>query len=266
MRSRFDKKDRYLRILMLVIVMGYIFFLTSKYWLPPDEATIPPTEPGTSVEGNDRSITLVSWIYDEEKREMEVMLDITNMSIDGINRYSYRATELNKGRLPVTTVIEADDFAVIRLGQIPRRFEEISLRIGIRNEDETKVDGEFTDIRIYGSKESVKKADITDGLTERDYRISACQERIAVYEKNISELEKQIAGENVTISEAEKTIKRLEENTQHQTESEIASTNSVITEISGKIDTAKNNIKEYEKQIEELKEKITLQEEVESEL
>lgn len=261
-----ERKDRYLQGILLVILIGYAFFLTSKIWLPPDEAEIPPTEPGYFIEGNDRKVTLVSWTYDEEKREMEVMLDITNMSIDGINRYRWSAMELNKGRLTVTPIVEQDDFVVLRIENIPRRFEEISLRMGISSEDQTNVDGEFTDLKIYGSKDSVTRGSIEDDMNERDYRIAACREKISIYEENISALEIRIADEKNIIAEAEKTIKRLEEGIEYQTESEIASTSSAIADVSSKIDTAESNIQSYEKEIAELEEKILLQREVESKL
>lgn len=259
-------KDRYLKNIILFIIIGYIFFFSSKLWLPPDKAKVPPTDYGTSIEANDRTVTLISWVYDDDRRMMEVMIEITNKSVDGVNLYNWSAIELNSGILDLSTELEKENFVVIRIEKIPRRFEEISLRMGLNSEDEVNVEGEFSEIKMYATKDSVKKDEIIDGMNERDYRKAACIAKIENYENSISNLNEKIKEEKSVISEAERTISRLEKSKEQQTDSEMASTNSAISEVSGKIDTSNGKIKEYELQIEEYEEKIEIQKEVEQEL
>ena len=257
-----DRRDRYLLTLVAFIVVGYTFFLSSKLWMPPDEASVPATEIGYQVEANERRVSIVSWVYDEERREMEVMIDITNMSVDGINRYRWSAMEINSGRLQVEVIMEDNDFVVLHILKIPRRFEEISLRMGINSEDEVKREELFNDIRLYATKDSVSYAEIKSDMTETDYRIAACDAKIANFNIQIEETQALVENERNIISEAEVTINNLENSKAHQTSTEIEETNSAIAEVRNKKELSETAIVQYEKEIEDLKEKIAMQEEV----
>lgn len=257
-----DRRDRYLLTLVAIIVVGYAFFLSSKLWMPPDEASVPATEIGHQVEANERRVSIVSWVYDEEQREMEVMIDITNMSVDGINRYRWSAMEINSGRLQVEVIMEDNDFVVLHILKIPRRFEEISLRMGINSEDEVKREELFNDIRLYATKDSVSRTEIKSDMTETEYRIAACDAKIDNFNIQIEETQALIENERHTISEAENTINNLETAKVHQTSTEIEETNSAITEVRNKKEMSETAIVQYEKEIEDLKEKIAIQEEV----
>lgn len=260
--KRADQRDRYLLTLVAIIVIGYTFFLSSKIWMPPDKASVPATEVGHQVEANERRVSIVSWAYDEEQRKMEIMIDITNMSVDGINHYQWSAMEINKGRLQVEVIMEDNDFVVLHILKVPKRFEEISLRMGINSEDELKRDELFNDIRLYATKESVLRKVIRSDMSEVDYRIAACDAKIGTFNTQIEERRTLIEKERHVISEADITINNLEKSKAHQTISEIEETDSAITEVRNKKEVSEANVAIYQKEIENLKEKIVVQEEV----
>lgn len=253
------EKDRYLISLVAVFIIGYTIFFTSKLWMPPDKASIPATEIGTIVEANERRVTLISWNYDDEKRLMEVTIEITNTALDGIERYGWSAIEINKGRLIVEPVIEEDSFVVLRITGVPKKYEEISLRMRI--DDETGEE-ELADIKLYATKDSVTIDDIGGKLSSKEYKKKACLSKADIYSENIEELEDLIKEEKELIREAEKTIKNLEERKTQQAPSEVIETERSIAEIQNKMQNSQSSISQYESEIAELKEKIEMQMEV----
>lgn len=255
-----QKKERYLISFLFVFVLGYLIFFTSKLWMPPDKASVPPTVIGKAVEANERRVTLISWTWDEEKREMEVILEITNTALDGVDTYRWSAMELNKGKIKVKPIIEQESFVVLELSDIPKKFEEISLRMSIKSEDEIKVK-EFENIRFYAVKESIKREKIKN-LDERGYKRKACLSKIDAYKERIDELKAKIREQEKIVADAKETIKNLEEKKLHQTETEIEETNKAISDVVNKMQTADSKIDEFTNEIEDFNEKIKMQQEV----
>ena len=255
--------NRLLVSIFILFIGGYFFFFTSNAWMPPAYEDIQVTKIGSTVEKNDRRVTLLSWTWDQETAKQEIILDITNGSADGIDTYAFEAVDINKGQLDVDVVCQAADFVVLCINDVPSRWTEISLRIKLPEE----IDSEgvtFDTIRMYTSKAAIENVPIKEGLNERAYRKMACDIRIAGYNAQIDQHLVDIESLKTTISNAEKRIKELEKEQIYQTESEQADTLTMISSLQSEASAAKSEQENAKREIRQLQEQINLQEKLKS--
>ncbi len=253
------KGNRFLYGFLIIFVSGYLIFFTSPLWMPDDYLGVDVTEPGEVISGNDREVTMIAWTYSREQKEMEVVLEIANASLDGLERYDWTAFDAQKGRIRTETVTETDDFAVIRLLRVPDGFIEISLRMEAPDKGESE--DEFSMLRFYTSKKAVEKVSSIKDRSLHDYRIYAADCKIRTYRGQIRELEDDSKKQQDLIAEAEEKIKNLKKDQKYQAEDEKAETDSLISQLTTQKDGFKDTIEENDRSIAELEEKIKLQEE-----
>ena len=65
--------NRLLVSIFILFIGGYFFFFTSNAWMPPAYEDIQVTKIGSTVEENDRRVTLLSWTWDQETAKQERM-------------------------------------------------------------------------------------------------------------------------------------------------------------------------------------------------
>lgn len=253
------KGNRFLYGFLIIFISGYLIFFTSPLWMPGDYLGVDVTEPGEVISGNDREVTMVAWTYSKAQKKMEVVLEIANASLDGIDRYEWTALDANKGRIRTETVTETDDFAVIRLLRVPDGFTEISLRM--ESPDKGEGEDEFSMLRFYTSKKSVEKVLSIKDKSLHEYRIYAADCKISTYRGQIQELEDDSKKQQDLIAEAEEKIKNLKKDQKYQAEDEKAETDSLISQLETQKDGFEDAIEENENKIAEFEEKIKLQEE-----
>lgn len=255
--------NRLLVSIFILFIGGYFFFYTSNFWMPPAYEDIQVTKIGSTVEKNDRKVTLLSWTWDQETAKQEIILDITNGSADGIDTYAFEAVDINKGQLDVDVVCQAPDFVVLCINDVPSRWTEISLRIKLPEEINPE-EVTFDTIRMYTSKAAIGNMQIREGMNERAYRKMACDIRIAGYNAQIDQHLVDIESLKTTISNAEKRIKELEKEQIYQTESEQADTLTMISSLQSEASAAKSEQENAKREIRQLQEQINLQEKLKS--
>lgn len=253
--------NRLLVGLLVLFIGGYFVFFTSNVWMPPAYEDITVTPLGSTLEQSSRRITLLSWTWDEETQKQEIMLDIKNAATDGVDQYTYEVRDINKGSLDVEVAIEAPDFVVLRLADMPSRWTELSLRIMLPAEDAPEGEEEkLAVIKMYTTKEAVARSSIGKKQSETAYRSLACDIRIAALNSQIDQYLADIQEYKKTVSNAEQKIQELEGETQWQTESEQAETLSMITELKGEIKAAESGQEDAGREIKELQAQIEMQE------
>lgn len=211
----------------LLFVASYCFFFTSKVWMPPTYEDIHVTGIGSTVQANDRKVTLVSWTYDEERHIQEVIFEIDNASIDGINQYRWSAIDISRGGCIVEPVVEQGDFIVLHIKDIPARWTELSLRMDVKPDASRQT--EFQMMRFYTSKQTVSQVSSITKKSETAYRMEACDIWIGLHQTQIDKLAKEIEDCEEKIRNASDRIKELEGKEAYQTEIEKADTLEMIS-------------------------------------
>ena len=247
--------DRFLRIFLIVFIFGYLFFFSSTLWMPTDYTGVKASVIGKDIEGNDREVALSAWDFCEDQEMFEIVLEITNLSTDGINRYKWSVIDKTNGMMKVKPVIETDDLVVLHVQT--NSFTEVSLRMDSPADDE-----DFETLRFYTTKKDVNRVGHIEKKDEAAYRKIALDARIGYAEKCISSAKKEIEKQEEIIKNADKTISDLKEKQKFQTEEEKLDTDDKIAEIDTERQTAaeaiedkQEEIKEQEKRIKMLKER-----------
>lgn len=232
-----------------IIVLGYLFFFSSKWWMPIGSDVSYYTELGEPQEWNSRKITLIRWDYCEEEKSMEIELDIQNNSFDGINTYVCSATDINEGYIDIEKVVEEPDWIIIKLSDIPKRWSEISLRLGMNADDDEPC-------KVYTNIVKVNYVDTLGQDSITGYRIQRFNIEIANYQKQISEKEEQIKEIQKSNDRINQEITRLEENKKYQTDEQKAETDEIISNARSQINTNNESKQEQEVKITELQQRI----------
>lgn len=250
--------NRFLIGVFLLFIAGYGFFFTSNAWMPPTYEDIHVTKIGSTIQANDRKVTLVSWTYDEEKRVQEVIFELDNASIDGIDKYRWSAIDISKGRCIVEPVIEQGDFIVLHIKDIPARWTELSLRMDVKPDASSETD--FQMMRFYTSKLSIAKVSEIMARTENEYRAEACNVWIKLYGKQIDKLAKSIADNEEKAQNATERIKELKGKEKYQTEIEKSETLELISGLEAEKLKYLSEKESSLQEIDEISQKIELRE------
>ena len=246
----------------IVFFLGYVFFFSSNLWMPRSYEDIRITPLGSTVEANDRKITLLEWTYSEEQHLMEVMIDISNASVDGIDQYKWSALDRNEGMCEVEPVIESSNFAVLHLKRVPTRWTEISLRIDADSSIAEQNTASFQTIRLYTSKRAVDTVPTIEMKTEKEYRITACDLKIENCNTKIDQLSAEILELKQKAANADDRIAELEEELTYQTDSEKTDTFAQISTLQSTKSSTLSDIQSRESEIKEQLEKIEKQKEL----
>lgn len=134
-----------------ILIICYLSFLTSGWWLPDgkrDEKQTPLYDTVT-IEGH--SYTITRWTYSRDESRMQVEIDIYNGSFDGINAYQYGCIASSGKRIGVEPVIETPTMLVLLLTDVPENFGAVSLRITPEGM------GKDARVRLYTNKDAVEQ-------------------------------------------------------------------------------------------------------------
>ena len=258
MKAKIDRqKSGVLIAFIAVFIAGYVLFFSSPAWMPGSAKTgIAATETGAAISGNQREVTLVSWLYSSADDAMEVQLEISSMALDGINRYEWTAAEANAGMLRVKVMEEEDDFVVLRITDLPKRWREVSLRMNLKEEDAGRTD--FAEMKFYTTRDDVEKVGKLEKKTLAEYRRDAVSERIEALEEDIKSLDKKISRRQHYINLAEEKYRQLVEDEKYQTPSEISETEEKRVELKNEIEAATSQMQQWGEEKEEACQRIEL--------
>lgn len=246
----------FLKVFLSVFVVGYVFFLSSSFWFPTQDL-VSASEVGKEYTWEDRRFTLLSWEYSETQRMMEVRIDVNNTSKNLTNEYAAEALERTKGRQETEFVINSEDFLVIRINNVDRRWAEISLRISISDES----DSGSNYLKLYTNKNEISRTDNIPDKTVNEYYLEKIQGNIRIIQSEIEEIEDTIYENSGQIEAYQARITELEEEKEYQTESEIADTDTLIGQIRSDISSLQSANEKCNEDIAECRERISKLEE-----
>lgn len=237
---------------LVFLVTGYTLFFTSKTWYwADDDNLVKATSFNTPMSIAGREIILTRWEYSPEQNLMELELNISNQSTDGIEKYNYSAIERRKGILKVDSVVSDSNFVVLRILNVPKNWKEVSLHMKISQNDVLK---------IYTNKNHITISDSIEDLSKDEYIFQSIENNIIYYNDTIQSKKKSIKNLKKKIEIAENHIEQYQTDKVYQTEEERASTdtkignlNSEIENFKTSIETEQSDIKEFQKRIRNLK-------------
>lgn len=229
--------NRFLSGACVVIVMGYIFFLSSNIFMTDTSSYYTPLL--TTLTGNNRHYTLQEWDYSPDDGVMEIMIGIDNQAYDSINTYSYGLYDIKYGYLQGEKAVESRDLLVLRFENI-KKFSSLSLRITVDTTDNSDITPEV--VRFYNNSRQIHKVDKIEERKPYEYYILKLQRQIEVFEEDIKTYEELISDIQAQITSAENNIAELEKSKAYKTEKE-------IQVIDNQIGTVKSDISNFNYEI-----------------
>lgn len=251
------KKPRYMMFIVFFFffIGGYTLFFTSMFWMPDYGTAKRKTELHREIEWNNREVSLLRWEYSEKQKLMEIEIEVTNKEFDSKNKYKFSAMESSGQRLKVDKILVEPDWIIVQVRNVPKRFRELSLHMGVEHDDNEGY------VRFYTNKNDVKRVDEIRKKTKKEYMIARLEETITGYREQIQEIEKEIQNEQNAIAEIEKEILRLEAKKPYQTEEELEHTQTLIDDANYSIENSNSTIEKKYKMIEEFEARIEKTEE-----
>lgn len=250
-----NHKNKKLLLFIIIFIGGYFFFFTSNLWYPDDSNSVKATAIFSPKNWNSRDITLLSWDYSESQQMMEVKIEINNTALDGTDQYLYTALERNKGYLDVKPVLETSDFVVLRITDLKRNWEEVSLRIKMPEKAQNKTNTQ-EELRLYTTKKSVHKIKSIPDLTSEEYQIDRINMRIAMYQDEIDKLNLSIDNLEKDKLAQERDISVLKDKEKYQTDQQKKETAQILSSAETSVKNLENEIAEHKATIEEYNQRI----------
>ena len=246
--------NRILKGFLIIFFLGYAVFFTSRLWLPTPYEGVAITPIGKSVTVEDRTLTIDSWKYSKEQREMEIT------SLDSVNTYKWSVATAT-GKLDTKAVHESKDIVVLKVTNVPRRWTELALNMSLKQEDMNK-GLEFSSLKVYTNDKHVDFVKKIKHKSTKGYLREAYLSKIEGYKAQLKTLRKERAAIKTKITNADKMIKDLTDKMQYQTPSDQQKTGDEISNISSERDSLNDRLKEKDVEIKEMQQRIDIQKEL----
>lgn len=242
------KSDRGLKIFLLVCVLVYTFFFTSKYFFPKVYSKAEITQIGSVIDIGNYKFTLDAWDYAEKDHTFEVLLETEDLSLERDSEYSFvfrAGDEVYRNELYRTV----GNMLVVRAYRIPSRWTNISLTITAGGEKAVINMDDRTTPHVG------RLADRTD----TEYSIHALESKVSGYEATLATLEKDAAAKTDDIEYSHEKLEELVANKKTQTSAEQKDTDQSIEKISATQAKLQNELEDIMLEEQALKEKIDMQ-------
>ena len=260
-RRKIEKNgNRLLYGFLIFFLAGYGIFFTSKLWLKAPYEGVPVTPIGKSVTEEDRIVTIDSWKYSKSQKEMEIIVEVENLSIDGIDSYKW-TVKTAQSNLDTKVLVESKDLVVLKVTDVPRNWTEAALTMELKPGDKSK-SSDFSMLKMYTNQKHTENVAHIREKTVTGYRKEQIREKIENYEKQLKTLRASKRNIEKEMLLADKKTKELTEDMAYQTGSEQEKTGEQISTIAAEKDTLADRLEEKKAEVRETKEKIRIQQEL----
>lgn len=246
-----DYYNKYMSWMIILFIVGYGFFFTTKMWYDDTSNMVHPTKLNSVQTWNKREIQLFDWEYCQQRKEMELQFSITNKSYDGKDTYYFTAIDSNSGYLKTETIVNENGFYVVRIKKVPDKWKEIAFFIST-NEEQTEY------CKLFTNKQDVARTNDLIEHTYNEYMMIRLDSEITMYNEYIETLQADIEEQKKQIDICSKDIQKYEDEKKFQTQMEQADTDMLISEIQMKISAAQSAITSDTDKIEEYNKRIAL--------
>jgi hypothetical protein len=232
---------------VIFLFFGLAFFLTSGFFMEESiEVLASPVGEDIRISATS-DIEIVQWIYDEERNQMEVIIDTKNLRFQHEN-LSFIATQRSDfSQIEVNVMFEYEQYMIMKIENMDKEYIQISLEISHYDEEDELGNPVKTRLKnLYTDYREVKEGKVQDRENNKyiSYITDLSIERI---EGNISQLERNIEEKEEETEQVNGKINKLLEERVYQTSEEKLRTD--------------NNINAQEVRINELEKEIKMNEE-----
>lgn len=248
--------NRFLVSFLIIFFSGYLIFFTSKLWLPNTYNDVTVTPLGEEIEVQNRKIRIDKWAYSPESREMEIILEIENLSSDGINEYKFTLFDRGTGAQEIRQTINTTDLIVLR-ATLSRRWSELSFRISAKDPAD-----ELSTMKFYTTKKSIEIEEPLQEKTPEAYRREICDIRIRKIESEIAEKSEEIEKQRQTMNNAKEAAENLIEKAEYKTYEEREESLQNAEKLMQERASAQSSMETLQDEIAEMRKQIQLQEEL----
>ena len=247
-KINFKKSYKY-KFLLVVIVLGYVFFFSSGVIFKSNSGTT-STELNREITLRNSKIIIKDMSFNEETKLLQVKISTNKTNINFANDYEFEAIEkenLNK-KLNVE-FLNVDDNNIVVFLNTSKKWSAIALDIKEKNSKEV---GEE---RIYVDKESCAINNELERKIKEEYMIENLEDEIKIVDETILKYQNEIEEMKTTIKNTEEEIKKLESEKEYLTEKEKMETNQKIDSHKNSLEKIKNSIIDIENKILDEKDK-----------
>lgn len=248
-----EKKSRWMKRFVAVFFIGYFLLFTSSIWMEwmhIEENLIAATPLYEPKVINEREITLYRWNYCEKEKKMEIELEINNHTIDNQDTYEFVAKTRKGKQIKVVSMISQTNYVVLHLQQVPKNWNEISLKMAIAGKDP------FTS--FYTNRKEVERVSQIRDLDPKAYEVRHLQDTKRYCEHSIKKEKEWIAKGDMELTSYQESLDLMKKEEEFQTEEQISVTEGKIAAVNGEMDAIRKSQEESRKKVEELEKRIQL--------
>lgn len=252
-------------VILIVIIIGYVFFFTSPLWVSEKMAAEDPTEIGTAQtfgEDGEKSFTIDTWRYSPSQNLMEIKFKVANNAFDGKDLYNFTVGyqgAKNYSTPGIEQMVQDPDYVVLIVRNIPTEWTSICVSLYYAGQN---VENAEPLLNFYASSDSISRVSHIQILSSNGYRAALVDERISALNKKKASLQKSIDANNKKSAAMDKSMEEITERMTLDTDEEKENDESAISDIKsqqGELkaanDQAKGQIAALNKEIGQLEKK-----------
>lgn len=260
---KLDMSNLYV-VLALFFVLGFGFFGTSKIFMA-EKIPINQTELNTEFDlRSNGKFSINSWIYDEEKNKMEVII-VTNGMRDYSSELDFTSISRKnlKQELPVDVVFNDNEIYILHINKVPKNFDQLAIRLhktewnmkDIFAEPESVKENEKLVSTIYTDERVVERKPV-DKKSDKEYTVQVTNDIIKQTKEKKDEMNKKIERANEVNERLNEEISNLKSDLLYQTMEEQIETNNKIYQLEREVESNKKEIEIMQQDIKNMDLKI----------
>lgn len=236
--------------ILIVIIIGYVFFFTSPLWVSEKTAAEDPTEIGTAQtfgEDGEKSFTIDTWRYSPSQNLMEIKFKVANNAFDGKDLYNFTVGyqgAKNYSTPGIEQMVQDPDYVVLIVRNIPTEWTSICVSLYYAGQN---VENTEPLLNFYASSDSISRVSHIQILSSNGYRAALVDERISALNKRKASLQKSIDANNKKSAAMDKSMEEITERMTLDTDEEKENDESAISDIKsqqGELKAANDQAKE----------------------
>ena len=257
-------KSKIYRIALVIIVLGYSFFFTSRFFFREEKSLLYTDLQTEQSLSNEVSLTLQKWIYSAKENSIMVMFTAENESLQEVelnwatferhtNHFMNIETGSIQSELETEIIYPFENIIVVNITSVPENFEEIALSLQLKSEND---DISNSIVQFYTNRNYIESVEKIGTYTDIDYRIEylniqKTDKKVAL--KELSDENQSLISYNIAYK---KSVENMIENQKFETVSEIEETDSKIKAYQQQIDSNEDVINKNKYKILDLQSEI----------
>lgn len=240
-----EKKNFKIQVFLVIMLTGYTIFFTSSIWFPQGREFIEATPYYTAKTYEDYRLYLTQWVLEEESHTMQVIVEYTDSGLTN-QELAFKAVDKTYGTLQLEVMLQEADYAVLRIYDVPEKWTEIALRVGIK--------GGTSNTNFYTNADSIVCVEKLTEESETDYKLARLSEQLTYDQKQIDQKNKKIKKLEEENQSMQERIQILNEK-EYLSEKEAKVALETVARAEQSVKSNQEKIKDFYEEIAELEER-----------